>query len=81
MGKYRKKPVVVDAIQWTGDNTREIARFVGIPDDQPIGNAININTIEGTLRPIEGDYIIKSIKGEFYPCKPNMFKAFYEKVE
>lgn len=81
MARYRKKPVVVDAIQWTGDNTREIARFVGIPDDQPIGNAININTIEGTLRPSEGDYIIKGIKGEFYPCKPDIFKVTYEKVE
>lgn len=81
MAKYRKQPVVVEAIQWIGDNTREIARFAGIPDEQPIGNAININMIEGTLRPSVGDYIIKGIKGEFYSCKPDIFKATYEKVE
>ncbi len=85
MAKYRKKPVVVEAIQWTGENFEELADFVGESarrakyDESDI--SIKIYTLEGTMTASPGDYIIKGIKGEFYPCKPDIFNATYEKVE
>lgn len=97
MEKYRKKPVVIEAIQWdgTGQSTREIILFMG----QEIKNdfitqekfydycniverdGIKIKTIEGTMTASINDYIIKGVKGEFYPCKPDIFEATYELVE
>ena len=91
MPKYRKKPVVIDAIQWNGSNRMEIQLFVGkelnisIP---PHGMELNHNipneayslvipTLEGDMTATRGDYIIKGVQGEFYPCKPNIFKATY----
>jgi hypothetical protein len=78
--KYRKKPIIVDAIQWKGDNLREIYYFVGDTcSDSPQGNIL-INTLEGTMFASQGDWIIKGISGEFYPCKPEIFAATYEEV-
>ena len=83
--KYRKKPVIIDAIQWKGgyDNVDEIKQFAGkdffcwhIHSD-----SISIETLEGTMNASKGDWIIKGIKGEFYPCKPDIFEATYEKVK
>ena len=88
--KYRKKPVVVDAIQWNGVNLQEIIDFVGdkleyhicdtawkVGKDKPQVN-IKIKTLEGELIATEGDYIIKGVHGEFYPCKPDVFEKTYE---
>lgn len=93
MPKYRKKPVVVEAIQWTGSNLEEIRNFVGgdlIEDWMEFFDIkrtlkemlvdIAIDTLEGTMRVDYGDYIIKGVKGEFYPCKPDIFLATYEEV-
>jgi hypothetical protein len=77
--KYRKKPVVIEAIQWTGDNTSEIMKWVG--DKAYFRDALYIKTLEGGYRAGVGDYIIKGIKGEFYPCKPDIFEKTYELVE
>ena len=88
--KYRKKPIVIEAIQWTGLNLEEIKTFVGedlvysIVDDAWQVNKgkpfvlINIKTLEGNLFCSEGDYIIKGVHGEFYPCKPDIFEETYE---
>lgn len=97
--KFRKKPVVIDAIQWSGDNIDEALKFMqdghedfshlpnnsghikpGVGFTPPTGELI-IPTLEGdhTARP--GDWIIRGVKGEFYPCKPDIFEATYEKVE
>lgn len=79
--KYRKKPVVIDAIQWTGDNIDEIAAFMH--PQKPIKKAdqtIGIETLEGIMVASINDYIIKGIKDELYPCKPEIFKETYEKV-
>jgi len=75
--KYRKKPVVVEAVLWTGDNLSEITKFMG---RQPcvLGLRIEIETLEGVMSANEGDYIIKGIKGEFYPCKSDIFDMTYE---
>lgn len=76
--KFRKKPVVIDAIQWSG-NLVDAERF-GIPDcsQDLIDPALEINTLEGVMKAQVGDWIIKGVKGEFYPCKPDIFAATYE---
>jgi len=83
-GKFRKKPVVVDAIQYLGDiNFNFIRLFIG--SDYPlhrIGNQkLFMDTLEGGHEASPGDWIIKGIRGEFYPCKPDIFKQTYEPVE
>jgi hypothetical protein len=81
MSKFRKKPVVIDAIQWTGDNREEIDEFMGESRRKIPGNGLQIYTLEGIMDASVGDYIIKGIKGEFYPCKPDIFEMTYEPVE
>lgn len=93
MAKFRKKPVVVEAVRWTGSNLEEIRNFVGsdlIEECVELFDIkrtlkemlvdIAIDTLEGTMRVDYGDYIIKGVKGEFYPCKPDIFLATYEEV-
>jgi len=72
--KYRKKPVVVEAFQWKpemGEVGPVKQRFIGFV----------IETPEGDMFVNDGDWVIKGVKGEFYPCKPDIFEATYEKVE
>ena len=80
MAKYRKKPVEVDAIQWTGDNFGELTDFMhdayGVD-----GKKITITTLEGIMTADIGDWIIKGVKGEFYPCKPDIFEQTYERID
>lgn len=84
MARYRKKPVVIDAIQFDGSNGSAIAAFFG----QTFHNAdrgdrtsvLAIPTLEGVMTASAGDWIIKGVKGEFYPCKPDIFAATYEAV-
>jgi hypothetical protein len=75
--KYRKKPVVIEAIKYTGDNGAEIGLFVGEADRNE-ANQFLIHTLEGTMAADPGDYIIKGVKGEFYPCKPDIFETTYD---
>ena len=91
--KYRKKPVVIEAIQWNGDNLKEVMEFIDSEFKYEsntryitnkfnyINSVLTINTLEGDMEASKGDYIIKGIKGEFYPCKPDIFQATYEVVE
>lgn len=89
----RKKPVVIQAVQWTGDNLQEILEFVSMHPDfntwfknndeytdfvRNDGNRFRIKTLEGTMYADKGDWIIQGVKGEFYPCKPDIFDATYE---
>lgn len=83
MAKYRKKPVVVEAVRWTG-SMRPVIELVG--QDLPTygegrNGSLRITTLEGDMEVSPGDYIIKGVQGEFYPCKPDIFEASYEKVE
>jgi len=90
--KYRKKPVVIEAVKWNGINLQEIIDFVGkylqytICDTAyQVGKGkphvdMAIHTLEGDHICSEGDYIIKGIHGEFYPCKPDIFEETYELV-
>lgn len=85
MKKYRKKPVVIEAVQWSGNNLNEILDFM--KDKQPNyyeddeKKLLTIQTLEGNMIASVGDYIIKGVQGEFYPCKPDIFKQTYEVVE
>ena len=95
--KYRKKPGEIEAIQWNGKNHREMFDFLTnyektnefisasgenfyIDHDKVKGGLI-IKTLEGEHIAAIGDYIIKGVKGEFYPCKPDIFEQTYEKVD
>ena len=78
--KYRKKPVVIEAIQFT-NNGKELVEWCGCDfSKNPDGEYefLLIHTLEGTHRADIGDYIIKGVKGEFYPCKPDIFEMTYE---
>lgn len=81
---FVKKPVEICAVQWTGDNFREIVDFVGVKNLVWNGRCgdvnLNIYTLEGNLHIEVGDWIICGIKGEFYPCKPDIFEQTYEEV-
>lgn len=77
MPNFRKKPVVIEAVLWAGNNLSEIQAFYK-PDEILIGNQIAIKTLEGTMMADIGDWIIKGVKGEFYPCKPDIFAATYD---
>ncbi len=80
---YRKRPVLVEAIQFNGKNKDEIMNFVNLSGTNIItyrNEKLHISTLEGQLHISTGDWIVKGIKGEFYPCKPDIFKQTYEKV-
>lgn len=92
MPKFIKKPVAIEAIEWTGSNLLEVTTFM---ESQPVLNCdaahgawdtykdivkdkgLKIATLEGDMSASVGDYIIKGVKGEFYPCKPDIFKLTY----
>lgn len=80
---YIKKPLAVQAVQWTGDNTDEIIGFGGTVDGCNIISDIGksylvVRTLEGDLKISLGDYVIRGTSGEYYPCKPDIFKRIYE---
>jgi len=84
MAKFRKKPVVIEAIRNEGsDNASEVAVFFGEEPDNRFGfkhGVWSIGTLEGTMDAQIGDWIIKGVAGEFYPCKPGIFEQTYEAV-
>lgn len=88
MEKYRKKPVTIDAVKFNGLNHTEIKTFVGKNCKVEIYNnkvtppiaTITIHTLEGDMKVCNGDYVIKGVQGEFYPCKADIFEQTYEKV-
>jgi hypothetical protein len=77
--KYRKLPVEIEAVQWTGKNVEEIESFVK-DKHTLVEDYLFIHTLEGSMKAKVGDYIIKGIKGEFYPCDEQIFKSTYEQV-
>jgi len=98
MAKYKKKPVVIEAVQYKivdtipckfgiheESNSMKIATFMKLPIQHvhfdSKGEYINIETLEGVMRADIGDYIIKGVNGEFYPCKPDIFQKTYEIVK
>lgn len=81
--KYRKKPVVIEAVCWTGGNFAEIKRFMGdtVIAFNEESFKISVKTLEGVITASPYDYIIKGVQGEFYPCKPDIFEETYEEVD
>lgn len=83
--KFRKKPVVIEAVQYLGmKNYVGICDFVGKPLDmeyRETDQIIIISTLEGEMRANKGDWIIKGVNGEFYPCKPDIFEKTYEPAD
>ena len=83
--KYRKKPVVIEAMQLTKDNTVDVLTFCNNRGNIVASNeddmGLSILTLEGTMTANIGDYIIRGVKGEFYPCKPDIFEQTYEEVD
>lgn len=86
--KYRKKAVVIDAVQWHGGNLPECMHFLGESfmgqrqERRPGGaNVIMIKTLEGQHIASLNDFLIRGVKGEHYPCKPDIFAATYESAE
>lgn len=86
MAKFRKKPVVIEAIRFRGDNRAEIEQWAQKyspcwPNDWVFTPAhVTIPTLEGAMLALPGDYIICGVAHEFYPCKPGIFAATYEPV-
>lgn len=79
--RLRKKPVEVDAVLWDGENVQEVLDFMNwrnAEHDRFIG--LRIHTLEGIMKAEIGDYIIKGVKGEFYPCKPDIALLTYDIV-
>lgn len=87
MRKFRKKPVVIEAMQFTGSNLADcLVWAVGVSREaaegcQAMNAPLYIPTLEGDMKASVGDWIIKGVKGEFYPCKPDIFDATYDAVE
>jgi len=79
MARYRKLPVTVEAVRYVGINFDEIEEFVGGDAEFRDGELV-VATLEGPLRASPGDWIIRGTKGEFYPCKPDVFEEVYEAV-
>ena len=91
--KFRKKPIVIEAIQYNNFNLAEIEAFVGKKLNQELESetaylagketpkfSLIIETLEGNHKAMPNDYIIKGVQGEFYPCKPEIFEQTYEEV-
>jgi len=89
--KFRKKPITIEAIKYNNLNREEIESFVGTPLPIAIESetaylagvappvaSLMINTLEGKVKAMPGDWIIKGVNGEFYPCKPDIFEKTYE---
>jgi hypothetical protein len=85
MPKFRKKPVVIEAVQYKGgiNGFWDISNFVGkalIPYTLDENEALGIETLEGVMKFHPGDWIIKGVEGEFYPCRSDIFEKTYEEV-
>jgi hypothetical protein len=77
--KFRKKPVVIEAVQWIYGNEDKVRDFMKMElATEYQGELLVIETLEGTMRANQGDYIIKGVNGEFYPCKPDIFEKTYD---
>jgi hypothetical protein len=88
--KFRKKPVVIDAYHLTENSFWDVVGLVNVasslhqykpPENNNSNWYIKIKTLEGVMKASPGDYVIKGIQGEFYPCKPDTFEQTYERVE
>jgi hypothetical protein len=87
MARFRKKPIVITAVQYDGNfrcldcfSISEVSHFI-VSKDSEGNRCIKIPTLEGEMIASIGDYIIRGVQGEYYPCKPDIFEMTYEMVE
>jgi len=82
MPKFRKKPVEIEAVQWKGHNLEEVLKLVVDKTFTPTinGGVLEISTLEGVMVADINDWIIRGVKDELYPCKPDIFEQTYDKV-
>lgn len=80
--KFRKKPVVIEAVEWDGNLTTldELGSFSRSVSQNPESKELQIETLEGEMTARIGDWVIKGVAGEIYPCKPDIFEKTYERV-
>lgn len=78
MGGFRKRPVVVEAEQWSGSNWHQMLAFAGKENVSTDGKALFVHTLEGVMVAPPGWWVIRGWKGEFYACAPDVFEATYE---
>jgi hypothetical protein len=79
--RYRKRPVEVEAIQWTGKNTDEVAAFLGadlLGQERSMDGPLIVRTQNGPVTVTRGEWLIRGVQGEHYPCRPDVFEATYE---
>jgi hypothetical protein len=87
VAQYRKRPLVITAMQWTGENIHELITELTTTLEKPLRYPYMLNgelivpTLEGTLRAQKGDYIIRGVDDELYPCKKEIFQKTYELVK
>jgi hypothetical protein len=79
--KFRKKPVVIEAVQFTPENVDLLTEWLPFQLVMTEDNGLHIPTLEGEMTGSVGDWIIKGVQGEFYPCKPDIFEATYEPAD
>lgn len=77
---YRKKPIVIEAVELTSDNFDDILEWMSSPACYNGLSPLRIQTLEGEMKAMPGDFIIKGVNGEFYPCKPDIFHKTYEET-
>ena len=78
--QYIKKPIAIEAIEWTGENQEDVLAFCGNNTTYDDREGIVIDTLEGRMKSVVGDFIIKGVRGEVYPCKSEIFKETYEEL-
>lgn len=80
-GRYTKRPVTIEAIQYVGKNADAVCRFLGAGNSHThglgAGAPFHIHTLEGTMELRPGAWVIKGVRGEFYPCDPEIFQETY----
>lgn len=79
--RYKTKPCEIEAIQWTGENKMEISNFIDEGLFYFSNHSLFIETLEGAMKANQDDYIIRGLRGEYYPCKPDVFAKKYEVIE
>lgn len=81
MKNYRKKPVVIQAVKLQETTTSQDECIAWCGGRKGLDGGVLIDTLEGVMRASSGDYIIKGVNGEFYPCKPDIFEMTYEPAD
>lgn len=82
IGKYQKKPITIQAMKYTFDNLNDIVNFAGEENCiwSPTEEKLSLSTLEGPMEVLNGAYVIRGVKGEFYPCRGDIFEETYIKI-